>query len=215
MHTLQLEKITCIFGDCMDYMVSLPDKAYNLAIVDPPYGIGASKMAMGEGKKHWDKSDWDKEIPTVEYFKELLRVSNNQIIWGGNYFTDHLPASRGWISWNKKVPDGMSFSDFELAWTSFDKVSREVRFRYSGAVIGGTYNKKIHPTQKPFELYKWLLDNYAERGDKILDTHGGSFSHAIAAHDLGFDLTIIEKDKTYFDDATKRLKIHQKQLQLF
>lgn len=208
---LQLGNITAIHGDCMDYMKTLPDKCFDLAIVDPPYGINASKMTMGSGKKNWQKSDWDKNTPDKSYFEELFRVSKNQIIWGGNYFTDNLHQSRCWISWNKVVPEGMSFSDFELAWTSFDKVCREVKCKYSGAVQNGNYQKKIHPTQKPIELYKWVLENYAKLGYRILDTHGGSFSHAIACHDLGFELTIIEKDEDYFDAAIKRLKWHQRQ----
>jgi len=208
---MTLGKITAIHGDCMDYMKALPNKAFDLAIVDPPYGIKASKMTMGTGQKAWKKTNWDTSIPNQEYFEELFRVSKNQIIWGGNYFTGSLPASRCWLSWNKGVPEGMSFADFELAWTSFDKVSREVKCKYAGAVQNGSYVKKIHPTQKPSELYKWILQNYAKPGYKILDTHGGSFSHAIACHDLGFDLTIIEKDEVYFNAAVDRLKWHQRQ----
>lgn len=205
-------------ADCMEVMKAFKDKEFDLAIVDPPYGINASKMHMGKRKgekRLWSKKDWDSNIPNGKYFDELFRVSKNQIIWGGNYFTDHLPASRCWLSWNKVVPDGMSFADFELAWTSFDSVAREIRFKYSGAIQSGDYHKKIHPTQKPFELYKWLLENYANKGDKILDTHFGSLSIGLACYDLGFELTAIELDKEYYELAKKRLKIHQRQLQIF
>lgn len=213
----QLQNITLIHDDCMNVLRSLPDNSFDLAIVDPPYGIGAAKMNMGGGKKHWSKKDWDNSIPQPEYFDELFRVSDNQIIFGGNYFTEHLPPSRCWLSWNKEVPAGMSFADLELAWTSFDKVAREIRCRYSGGVQSGGKEIKIHPTQKPVNLYKWLLSNYVtgEGGGKILDTHLGSGSIAIACHDYGFELTGIELNEDYYTNAVARVRTHQMNQSLF
>lgn len=164
MKAAQLQNITLINDDCMNVMRSLPDHAFDLAIVDPPYGIGAAKMQLGGGVKHWSKKDWDSSIPGPEYFRELFRVSVNQIIFGGNYFTEYLPPSRCWLSWNKGVPTGMSFADFELAWTSFNKAAREIRCKYSGAIQNGGKEIKIHPTQKPASLYRWLLEHYAPEG---------------------------------------------------
>ena len=197
--------------DCMCFMQDC-DK-YDLAIVDPPYGIKASGMVMGKGKnKKWDKSkDWDNNTPDKYYFKALQDSSNNQIIWGGNYF--NLPISRGWIFWDKGLNGKSSFSDGELAWTSFDMVLRKAKVRYDGFL--GADKQRIHPTQKPVQLYKWLLTNYAKEGDTILDTHGGSMSIAIACWDLGFDLDICELDTDYFNDAVKRFEQHISQTQLF
>lgn len=201
---LQLGNITAIHGDCMDYMKDIPDKYFDLAIVDPPYGL-PKDSSHGRGKlknrifngniEHWDVA------PDKSYFDELFRVSKNQIIWGGNYFD--LPPTRGFVVWDKKQPFP-NFSRCEYAWMSFQVPSKIFEF-------DNRTSDKIHPTQKPIELYGWLLINYAKQGDKILGTHGGSFSHAIACHDLGFELTIIEKDKEYFDAAIKRLKWHQRQ----
>ena len=168
----------------MELMKRTPDKYFDLAIVDPPYGVGVNMNAgrkKGEKKRYKDKS-WDNETPNQDYFSELFRVSKNQIIWGGNYFTDFLEAKMGWIVWDKNVPEGVSFSDFELAWTSFDVAAKKVRIDYCG-FIGLNGQKRIHPTQKPVALYKWLLDKYPKEGDKILDTHLGSMSIAIACHD--------------------------------
>lgn len=201
---LQLGNITAIHGDCMDYMKDIPDKFFDLAIVDPPYGL-PKDSSNGRGKlknrifngniEHWDVA------PDKSYFDELFRVSKNQIIWGGNYFD--LPPTRGFVVWDKKQPFP-NFSRCEYAWMSFQVPSKIFEF-------DNRTSDKIHPTQKPIKLYEWLLINYAKQGDKILDTHGGSFSHAIACHDLGFDLTIIEKDEDYFNAAIKRLKWHQRQ----
>ena len=229
MKELQLGKVKCIHGDCMDYMATLEDGAYDLCIVDPPYGInianrnGSIGQKKGQGKiTSYKYKEWDNEVPSKEYFSELFRVSKNQIIWGGNYFTNFLPSSKGWIVWDKRQPEGVSFAMAELAFSSFD-ISAKM-FSCSRAFIGNKVSNnpklarkyaKIHPTQKPSQLYEWLLHRYAKKGDKILDTHGGSFSHAIACHDLGFDLTIIEKDKDYFDMAVDRLKQHQRQLIIF
>lgn len=183
-----------------------------MAIVDPPYGIDAGNFGFGRRKGKtltFDRGgDWDAKPPDQDYFKELFRISKNQIIWGGNYFTDKLPVGRCWLSWNKEVPTGMSFADFELAWTSFDKVAREIRIAYSGCVVPDNYAKRIHPTQKPVALYKWLLQNYAKPGDKILDTHGGSMSIAIACYDLGFDLDLCELDPDYFEAGKTRFERH-------
>jgi len=189
--------------DCMEYMAGLPDKAFDLAIVDPPYGIGASEMQMGLGKKIWNKGKgWDNEVPDEKYFTELFRVSKNQIIWGANHFI--LPISRGWIFWDKDVQPNLSFSSGELAWTSFDKVLKKANIDYSG--FRGSDGNKIHPTQKPIALYKWLLHNYANPGDRILDTHLGSGSSAIAAHYAGFDFVGCELDTDYYNAACKRFK---------
>jgi len=196
-------------GDCMELMARTPDKFYELAIVDPPYGIGADNMTGGSGKnKQWDKGkDWDSGVPDKTYFKELFRVSKNQIIWGGNYFI--LPPSRCFLIWDK-IRQGLDFAESEYAWASFDQVSRTFRMVPTN-MDGG----KIHPTQKPVALYKWLLSRYAKPGDKILDTHGGSGSICIACHDLGFDLDWIELDQDYYTAAVKRYKEHASQAVLF
>ena len=203
--------------DCMIGMSEYPDKYFDLAIVDPPYGLDLANMNMGVGKskkaskiqnRKWKPKDWDKETPTTEYFKELFRVSKNQIIWGGNYFD--LPPCKNYIIWDKEIPEGLSFADCEMAWTSFDKAPK--MFRYSAYL---DKQSKFHPTQKPIALYKWILDKYAKPGDKILDTHLGSGSSRIAAYDLGFDFTGYELDKEYFDLQEKRFKNHAAQLKIF
>jgi site-specific DNA-methyltransferase (adenine-specific) len=203
--------------DNMQLMARYPDNYFDLAIVDPPYGINLANMNMGLGNtpkaskvknRKWNVKDWDKSIPSDEYFKELFRVSKNQIIWGGNYF--NLGICNKFIIWDKEIPEGLSFSDCEYAWTSFSGANKI--FRYSAYL-----NKieKFHPTQKPPQLYKWLLYKYAKQGDKILDTHLGSGSIAIACHDYGFDLTACELDKEYFDAAMKRINNHISQQKLF
>jgi site-specific DNA-methyltransferase (adenine-specific) len=201
-------KINLYNVDCMEFMRDLPDNAYDLAIVDPPYGIGEDGGKRRTRKSHrtnGKKRGWDNKRPDIEYFKELGRVSANQIIWGGNYFADLLLPSRGWIYWKKNM--GGDFSDGELAWTSFDRVLKEFEKRSESLF-------RIHPTQKPVALYKWLLSNYANEGDKILDTHGGSMSIAIACHDKGFDLDLCELDKDYFEAGKKRYLQHAAQLKL-
>ena len=195
--------------DCMEYMRQFPDKHFELAVVDPPYGIGedgGKARTRGSKAKNGNKKGWDNERPTGVYFNELLRVSENQIIWGGNYFSDLLPASRCWVYWQKDM--GGDFADGELAWTSFDRVLKQYRKRSE------TFDR-IHPTQKPVALYKWLLSNYAKPGDKILDTHLGSGSSRIAAYDLGFDFYATELDKDYFDAQEKRFQNFKSQLKLF
>ena len=197
--------------DNMELMARYEDNHFDLAIVDPPYGIEVNKMGLGKGKKkqsHKVKT-WDNAIPTKEYFDELKRISKNQIVWGGNYFFDYLGNTRCVINWDK-IQD-FSGSDFELGWTSFDKPSKTFRMSRVEAYGKGT----IHPTQKPKKLYEWILKNYAKEGDKILDTHLGSGTIAIACHNLKFDLTACELDKDYYDAAMKRLKQHQQQLTMF
>ena len=203
-------------ADCMEVMKTFKDKQFDLAIIDPPYGIGRSGQTETFTKnpkhkrKHFADKGWDYEKPTSEYWQELFRVSKNQIIWGANYFTDYLPASMGWIFWDKG--QDLSMSDGELAYTSFDKALRRVVINRGQLMVeGGT----MHPTQKPIKLYKWLLQNYAREGDTILDTHFGSLSIGIACHDMKFDLTAIELDKDYYEQAKQRLINHQRQLTLF
>lgn len=210
------DKLTLTNEDNMELMARYPDKYFSLAICDPPYGIDVNMNAgrrKGEKKRYTDKK-WDNEIPVKEYFEELFRVSKNQIIWGGNYFTEFLPPSMGWIVWDKNVPEGVSFSDFELSWSSFNIAAKKVRIDYCG-FIGLNGQKRIHPTQKPVALYKWLLDKYAKQGDKILDTHLGSMSIAIACHDYGFELTGCELDTEYYEKGIKRVQNHVSQQKLF
>ena len=198
---------TLILADCMDIMRDMPDKAFDLAIVDPPYGIGGSRATgtyAREATGYTAKTDkkWDGSIPENGYFIELRRVSKNQIIWGGNYMARLLPVSRGWVCWYKtdEVKD-RDFSEIELAWTSFDCAARH--FEEKPFIRNGT---RIHPTQKPVALYKWLLSRYAKPGDTILDTHGGSGSSVIACLDMGYSITWIEKDEDYYNAALKRIK---------
>jgi site-specific DNA-methyltransferase (adenine-specific) len=213
------DKITITQEDNMELMARYPDNYFELAIVDPPYGIGADKAqnAGGEkwGYKEYKKTDWDSSIPSEEYFKELFRVSKNQIVWGGNYMTEFLPPSMGWIIWDKGQR-GFSLADGEMAWTSFNKAMRIFEFSRAGCIkSNNTMIEKFHPTAKPFELYKWILDKYAKPKDKILDTHLGSGSIAIACHDYGFELTACELDKEYYDKAIHRIKNHTAQQKLF
>jgi site-specific DNA-methyltransferase (adenine-specific) len=203
--------------DNMELMARYPDNYFDLAIVDPPYGIDLANMNMGLGNtpkasksknRKWKAKNWDSAIPSNEYFKELFRVSKNQIIWGGNYF--NLGICNKFIIWDKEIPEGLSFSDCEYAWTSFSGANKI--FRYSAYL---NKSEKFHPTQKPPQLYKWLLDKYAKENDKILDTHLGSGSIAIACHDYKFDLTACELDKEYFDKAMQRINNHTAQTKLF
>ena len=196
----------------MELMARYPDNYFELAIVDPPYGIGDKFKGGNSGKMNFNEvveKGWDNETPSKEYFNELKRVSKNQIIWGGNYFLDNLGNTRCFICWDKKISEDFTLAMAELAWTSFDKLAKI--FRMSVPKTGG----KIHPTQKPVKLYEWLLMNYAKEGDKILDTHLGSGSIALACHNLNFDLTACELDKEYYKAAMKRLKQHQQQLTMF
>jgi site-specific DNA-methyltransferase (adenine-specific) len=201
--------------DNMELMARYPDKYFDLAIVDPPYGIGANKMTLGNGKKkiYRGQNDWDKTIPTKEYFDELFRVSKNQIIWGGNYMTEFLKPTSSWLFWDKGTGEN-DFADGELAWSSFGGALRKLTKSWVGANAKDE-SERMHPTQKPIYLYKWLLDKYAKPTDKILDTHLGSGSIAIACHDYDFDLTACELDKEYFDKAMQRINNHTAQQKLF
>ena len=190
--------------DNMELMARYPDKYFDLAIVDPPYGIGISSNPVRQ--KH-TKKNWDNSIPQDDYFNELFRVSKNQIIWGGNYFD--LPPTQGFFIWDKKQPHDFSLAMCEYAWSSIQKPAK----MWSLSIH--KEQNKIHPTQKPVELYKWILKNNAKQGDKILDTHLGSGSIAIACHDYGFDLTACELDKEYYDKAMERLNNHMAQQKLF
>lgn len=200
--------------DNMRLMARYEDNHFDLAIVDPPYGIGfdGSKQSTSKhgGRKAYDFKGWDNDTPDQEYFNELFRVSKNQIIWGANYFTKFLPSSMGWVFWDKG--QRICNSDGELAFTSFGKALRV--FEVNRAYIS-KHGGSIHPTQKPVKLYEWLLMNYAKEGDKILDTHLGSGSIAIACHNLQYDLTACELDKEYFDLCIKRLNQHKSQLRMF
>jgi len=209
--------------DCMDFMKQKPENYYDLAIVDPPYGLGMGVNLNVNAKVNYENKNWDTEIPSNEYFNELKRISKNQIIWGGNYFS-HLwqEGCKGFICWNK-LNHHDNRADVELAWTSFNKLSKYVEYMWDGNRYGTKGNIKgvgkptirIHPTEKPIQLYRWLLQNYAKEGDKILDTHGGSGSIAIACDIEGFDLDICEIDKDYFEASKKRFNIHKSQLKLF
>lgn len=205
--------------DCMEAMKEFPDKYFELAIVDPPYGIGEGLKNRGMGtcamSGKYKIKNWDKEIPLKEYFDELFRVSKNQVIWGANYMTKYLPSSMGWIFWDKEASG--DFSDGELAYTSFNKGLRKYKYAWMGMRQGDMKNKekRIHPTQKPVALYKWLLSNYAKQGDKILDTHLGSGSSRIAAWDMGFDFWGYELDSEYFEAQEKRFNNFKMQGKLF
>jgi site-specific DNA-methyltransferase (adenine-specific) len=210
------DKITITNEDNMQLMARYPDNYFDLAIVDPPYGIKRSGQTETFTKnpkhkrKYFEDKGWDNETPKKEYFEQLFRVSRNQIIWGANYFTEFLPSSMGWVFWDKG--QDLSMSDGELAFTSFQVAMRRKIINRSQLMLeGGTQ----HPTQKPVKLYKWILDKYAKQGDKILDTHLGSGSIAIACHDYGFELTACELDAEYYSKAIQRIKSHTNQMNLF
>lgn len=202
--------------DCMEYMRGLPDKAFDLAIVDPPYGIDAANMQMGKGvgtvSRTWKTKDWDNKAPEPNYFDELQRVSKNQIIWGANHFIDSMPFicnSPCWVIWDKIQE--FSGASFEMAWTSFKSPAKAFRMARCEAYVG---IDKIHPTQKPVKLYDWLLKHYAKPGDRILDTHLGSGSSAIAAHYAGFDFVGCELDAEYYKAACERFERETAQIAL-
>jgi len=199
--------------DCLPFIKNCKDNEFDLAIVDPPYGININvNMGRRKGDK---KSDYhkfegkDKSIPSKSYFKELFRVSKEQIIWGGNYMTDYLYPSSCWLLWDKGFSEDVTFAQYELAWSSFKTSAK--KYDYNAA----KNRNRIHPTQKPVKLYEWLLRNYAKEGDKILDTHLGSGSIAIACDNLSFDLVGCELDKDYFDKAVARLEPYRRQKALF
>lgn len=210
--------------DCITAMKQMDDNAFDLAIVDPVYGdVTQGGYMFGKGGEHvanrgnYHLGLWNQEKTGKDYFDELRRVSRNQVIWGGNYFTDNLPESQCWIVWDKLRAEGVNFADVELAWTSFNNAARIFRFKWDGMLQQDMKNKeqRIHPTQKPVALYKWLLMRYAKPGMKILDTHLGSGSSRIAAYDLGFDFVGYEIDKTYFEQQEERFRKHTNQLNLF
>ena len=208
-------------ADCMAVMANYPDKYFDISLVDPPYGIGASKGTWGSSCRakvtNYGKKEWDKQSPEQDYFTELRRVSKSQIIWGANHFISKIPFdSSCWVVWDK-LNGGTDFADCELAWTSFSSAVRKFTFRWSGMLQGDMKNKeeRCHPTQKPVALYKWPLTNYAKPGDKILDTHGGSMSSVIACIDGGFDMVCSELDKDYFDAAVNRINKHVRQMDMF
>lgn len=193
--------------DCMEYMRTLPDKAFDLAVVDPPYGISITDS--GRLKKYnKSKTRWDDGTPPKEYFWELFRVSKNQIIWGGNYF--NLPPCRGFLIWDKQQPGDVSFASCEYAWTSFDKSAKTF---YFSALRDNAI--RIHPTQKPVSLYAWIYSRYAKPGEKILDTHLGSGSSRIAAYDAGLEFVGCEIDPYYFKAQEERFQEHTAQENLF
>ena len=217
--------------DNMELMSRYEDNYFDLAIVDPPYGIDADKKQnaaaearkkangkskAGRGWKEYKKTEWDNEIPKEAYFKELFRVSKKQIIWGGNYFPYIWEFSNSFILWNKMQRE-FSLADGELAWYSEkNKAMRTFDFSRGGALADNNKNGgRLHPTQKPVKLYEWLLMNYAKEGNKILDTHLGSGSIAIACHNLGYHLTACELDKDYYEAAMKRIEQHKAQLTIF
>jgi site-specific DNA-methyltransferase (adenine-specific) len=208
------DKITITNEDNMLLMARYPDNYFDLAIVDPPYGIGFDNKIRDAKSKSWDVC-----IPNDEYFIEVIRVSKNQIIWGGNYFPYLWKnGCKSFIFWDKD-PSVETYSDGELAWSSFDIPAKRFYWAWNGLANGikgrNKTDKTIHPTQKPVELYKWILDKYAKKGDKILDTHLGSGSIAIACHDYGFELTACELDKEYYDKAIQRIVNHVSQQKLF
>lgn len=204
--------IELLHTDCITYMATLPDKAFDLAIVDPPYGIGVNHnmgRRKGDRPSDYKPAVWDNESPDIKYFNELFRVSKNQIIWGANHFISKMPVdSSCWLMWDKMFSEDVSFAQFELAWTSFNTVCKKFTKDPKDPF-------RIHPTQKPVALYRWILHNYANPGDRILDTHLGSGSSAIAAHQMGFDFVGMEIDKDYYDAAVKRFNNAKMQQTLF
>lgn len=211
--------------DCMEGMKQFPDKYFDLAIVDPPYGGvtqgGYMKNQQGGGiarnRNDYHLSLWQCSKPTKDYFDELKRVSKNQIIWGGNYYASLLEDSQCWIVWDKEKPEGVSFADVELAWTSFNLASRIFKFAWHGMIQGDMKHKeyKIHPTQKPVALYEWLISRYAKDGDIILDTHVGSASSLIACHNTNHKFVGFELDEQYYKMSKERLDREMAQMNLF
>jgi len=193
--------------DCIDFMKTKSNGFYDLAVVDPEFGIGIGNSPRLVTDKDLKAKEWDNKPIDMNYFDELFRISKNQIIWGGNYYA--LPANKHCIIWDKMQPEGMSFGMFDYAWTSFNGANK--MFRYS---VQKELNKR-HPTQKPVQLYRWILQRYAKEGMKILDTHGGSFNNAIACDMEKFDLDIMDIDKEYFDNGVNAYNEYKRQLQLF
>lgn len=219
-------KLELFNEDCMKVMARYPDNYFDLAIVDPPYGIDAANVLTGPQRKSgngaalktgFDKKDWDKAVPDSNYFNQLFRVSKNQIVWGANYMVEYLPNSMGWVVWDKDNGT-TNFADCELAFTSFDRALRKFKFTWNGMLQGNMRKKqdRIHPTQKPIQLYEWLLTNYSDPNHKILDTHLGSGSHAIAAHYFGIQEFVgCELDEDYFKAAEDRIERETAQIDMF
>jgi site-specific DNA-methyltransferase (adenine-specific) len=211
-------RIRLINGDCVEFIRGLPDKCFELAVVDVPYGIGVYKSGvMGGGvlarQSTYRPTNWDNDAPTQDYWNQLFRVSVNQIAWGANHFISRIPIdSSCWIVWDKENGEN-NFADCELAWSSFDKAVRLFRYKWQGMLQADMKNKeqRIHPTQKPVALYRWLLHNYANEGDRILDTHGGSMSSVIACHEKGFAITCLELDPDYYDAGLARVQAAMRQ----
>lgn len=210
----KIGNITLYNADCMEVMKLFPDKSFDLAIVDPPYGINVTKQTLGSGKKkiYRGKSDWDACAPSRDYFEELFRVSKNQIIWGANHFISRIPIdAHCWIVWDKCNGE-TDFADCELAWTSFSSPVRKYTKPWSGGNAKEKGQERFHPTQKPISLYSWILAHYAKAGMKILDTHGGSMSSMIACYRGGYEATCIEMDEIYYEKAKSRLIEESRQL---
>jgi site-specific DNA-methyltransferase (adenine-specific) len=216
-------KIELLNIDCKEYMATQEDNAFDLAIVDPPYGIGESGKSNNSRGKLAISKDYkpfygdDLKPPDEKYFIELKRISKNQIIWGANHFISRIPFdSSCWIVWDK-VNGETDFADCELAYTSFKTAVRKFTFQWQGMLQGNMKNKeiRIHPTQKPVALYRWLLENYAQKGQRILDTHLGSGSSAIAAHYFGVEFVGCEIDKYYYDAAVERFNRETRQIAMF
>lgn len=198
--------------DCMEYMKTVPDKYFDLAVVDPPYGIDKAFSATSRVAKYGQTQTVNDAKPSPEYFAELFRISKNQIIWGYNHLSDMLPSTKEFLFWYKHQPVE-SYADGELAWTSFTKTAKCFDYAYFGNI--NAEPNRIHPTQKPVALYRWIYQNYAKDGYKILDTHLGSGSSRIAAYDAGLDFVGLEIDKEYFDKQEERFAAHTAQISLF
>ena len=199
----QIKDVKIFNCDCMDFMKDIPDNFYDIAIIDTPYGINFAKTHTGKGWVVRENKDWDKERPSKEYWEKLFRISKNQIIWGANYMTEFLPPSQGWIFWDKGQRN-FSLADGELAYTSFNRALRV--FTLSRGAMHAEIPNKFHPTTKPIQLYRWLLENYVKKGWKILDTHGGSMTIGQACMDMDFDLDLCEIDLEYFNNGIARLE---------
>lgn len=212
MKVTKIKNATIMNIDCMEYMKTLPDKYFDLAIVDPPYGIGMDGGNVGyKGLNNLSKKDWDKKPPSAVYFKEVNRVSKNQIIWGGNYF--NLRPTRCFLIWDKGEGfKDRTYAECEQAWTSFNANARIFK---RDPLANGDYKGKIHPTQKPVKLYEWILTNYAKTGQTIFDSHMGSGSSAIACNNLGFEFIGCELDEDYYNAACERIAQHAQQQRLF
>ena len=201
--------------DCTEALKRFSDGHFDIAVVDPPYGIGANKMQLGNGKRkiYRGEADWDNAIPTADYWEQLFRVSKNQIVWGGNYMTEYLKPTSAWLFWDKGTGEN-DFADGELAWTSYNGALRKITKSWVGANAKDGL-ERIHPTQKPVGLYSWILREYAKEGDLILDTHVGSGSSRIAADMAGLNYVGFEISKEYYEKQEKRFNDFKSQLRLF